>query len=98
MNDINIPPYTLITYSRTKHGDPTGVIVAKKNGNNGDFTIGYAQCRKGDKFNKNMGLKIALGRAEFANDFHSFDNMPHKLKKMLPAFVQRCEKYYQVGR
>lgn len=94
MNDFTIPPNTLISYSRNKHGDPVGVLVSKKIGDNGEFTIGYSQCRKGDKFSKNMGLRIALGRCEhFDADY--FNSMPHNLRKMFPAFVQRCEKYYK---
>lgn len=97
MNDVTIPPYTLISYSRKKNGDPVGVLVAKKIGKNGDFTIGYAQCRKGDKFSKKMGLKIALGRCE-TGSVGGLDNMPHNLRRHLTSFVQRCEKYYQEGR
>lgn len=93
--NITIPKHTLISYSRTKHGDPHGVIVAVPRGHSGDFNIGYAQCRKGDKFSKKMGLNIALGRAEFDTDFHSLDNMPHNLRKMLPVFIKRCQKYYK---
>jgi hypothetical protein len=92
---MNIPPFTLISYNRNKKGDPIGLLVAKKQDNNGSFTIGYAQCRKSDKFDKKMGLNIALGRANFDTNLHSLDNMPHNLRKMLPAFIQRCEKYYK---
>jgi hypothetical protein len=96
MNDTAVPAYTLISYSRNKKGDPIGVLVAKKRGNNGDFTIGYSQCRKGDKFSKKMGLKIALGRCD-TGSFGGLDSMPHNLRRNLSSFVQRCEKYYKVG-
>jgi hypothetical protein len=96
MNDVNIPANTLISYSRNRKGDPRGVLVAIKSGTHGDFNIGYAQCRKGDKFSKKMGLKIALGRAEFDTSFSSLNHIPHNLRKMLPSFIQRCEKYYKI--
>lgn len=97
MNDVKIPPNTLISYTRKKNGDPIGVLVARKHGNNGNFNIGYAQCRKGDKFSKKMGLKIALGRCE-SFDANYLDSMPHNLRRNLPTFIQRCHKYYQEGR
>ena len=97
MNDLNIPQNTLISYSRDKKGNPHGVLVAvKADDRRGDFNIGYSQCRKGDTFSKNMALKIALGRAEFDTSFESLQHMPHNLRKMLPSFIQRCERYYKV--
>jgi hypothetical protein len=96
VNTVTVPSSTLISYSRDKKGNPRGVLVAVKVGNRGDFNIGYAQCRKEDKFNKNMGLKIALGRASFDTSYHSLDNIPHDLRKMLPSFISRCERYYKV--
>jgi hypothetical protein len=97
MIDVNIPKYTLISYSRDKNGEPKGVLVAVPTQHKGDFSIGYAQCRKDDRFSKKMGLKIALGRAVFQPSHYSFDNMPHNLRKMLPSFIKRCEKYYQIS-
>lgn len=96
MNDVDIPQNTLISYSRDKKGNPRGVLVAVKGNRNGDFNIGYAQCRKEDKFSKNMGLKIAVGRAELGYNYNSLDNLPHNLRKMLPSFIQRCERYFKV--
>lgn len=98
MTNLNIPKYTLITYSRDKYGDPTGVLVAIPNGEEGGFCIGYAKCRSGDRFNKKMGLTIAIGRATFDSmHYHSdyLDKMPHTLRSMLPNFIKRCEKYYK---
>jgi hypothetical protein len=95
MNAVDIPQYTLITYSRDKNNTPRGVLVAVKTGDNGEFNIGYAQCRKGDRFSKKLGLKIAIGRA-YTDVFNSIDGIPHHLRKMLPRFIQRCEKYYKV--
>jgi hypothetical protein len=95
MNSVVVPSSTLISYSRDKKSNPRGVLVAVKIGDMGDFNIGYAQCRKEDKFSKNMGLKIAVGRAELGFNYNSLDNLPHNLRKMLPSFIQRCEKYYR---
>jgi hypothetical protein len=92
-----IPKYTLISYSRDKKRNPTGVLVAIKTGNNGEFNLGYAQCCKDDRFNKKMGIKIAIGRAEISNfnDWFFSHKVPFTIRKMLPAFIKRCEKYYK---
>ena len=95
MNSVVVPSSTLISYNRDKKGNPRGVLVAVKIGDRGDFNIGYAQCRKEDKFSKNMGLKIALGRATF-DTYRSLNNIPHNIRKMLPSFIKRCERYYKV--
>lgn len=105
MNDINIPQNTLISYSRDKKGNPHGVLVSVKTGDRGGFNIGYSQCRKGDTFSKSMGLKIALERANPVVTFSRLEedgrrrclkHMPHNLRKMLPSFIQRCQRYYKV--
>jgi hypothetical protein len=95
MNTIDLPAYSLVSYYRDKNNNPRGVLVAIPSGDNGDFKIGFAQCRKTDKFSKQMGLKIAIGRAEYEN-INSWNHAPHSIRKMLPAFVRRCERYYKV--
>jgi hypothetical protein len=95
MITFNIPTYSLISYYRDKKNNPHGVLVAVPSGNNGDFNIGFAQCRKTDKFSKQMGLKIAFGRAKNEH-LESWDHAPRNIRKMLPAFVKRCERYYQI--
>jgi hypothetical protein len=93
---MNIPPYTLITYLRDKNHNPKGVLVAVKKGNRGNFHIGYSMCRKDDTFDKSMGVKIALGRAETEN-YETFSRTPHAIRKILIGFVRRCERYYGKG-
>jgi hypothetical protein len=91
---MTIPPFTIVSYLRDKKRKPMGVLVAVKKGNNGNFHIGYSMCRKSDTFDKSMGLKIAIGRCESEN-YETFTKTPHNLRKMLPEFVKRCEKYYK---
>jgi len=93
---MNIPQYTLISYVRDKKNNPKGVLVAIKKGNSGNFYIGYSMCRKDDTFNKNMGVKIALGRAE-TNNLETFTKTPYAIRKNLTDFVKRCERYYGKG-
>lgn len=93
MNELDIPKYTLITYSRDKNKTPRGVLVAVKVGDNGYYNIGYAQCREGDRFSKKRGLEIAIGRA-YSSTFTEND-LPYNLRKMFPSFINRCQRYYK---
>jgi hypothetical protein len=94
MNNVDIPKYTLISYLRDKNGEPKGVLVATKM-HEGGYNVGYSFCSKYDRFCKKLGLRIALGRASFVTDI--IENMPRDLRKILPKFIQRCEKYYKVS-
>lgn len=93
MADFEIPKHSVIQYVRDKKRIPYGVIVAVKNSQG--FTVGYSQCNKKDRFNKRMALKIAISRATDTgwNACHGVD--PHAIDKMIPAFVERCKKYYK---
>jgi len=93
MTNLEIPKYTLIHYVRKNNGEPYGVLVALK-GEEG-YHVGYSMCRKGDRFEKRMGLQIAIGRANFDTESHSLDNVPRDLKKVLPSFINRCKRYYK---
>ena len=95
MNNIEIPNYTLITYYRDKKNNPRGVLVAIPYGNAGDYVIGFSQCRKTDKFSKDMALKIAIGRAKDEN-IDTWNHAPRNIRNMLPEFIKRCERYYKV--
>jgi hypothetical protein len=105
---IEIPQHSVIQYVRNKKNIPLGVLVAIKTPEG--FRIGYSLCNKKDRFNKNMALKIAIGRAGFGFELGShhvrgesyptcFDDggyAPHPVRKMIPAFYDRCMKYYKV--
>lgn len=100
MEDVVIPKHTVIQYVRDKNGNPRGVLVAVKNGNYcgpQSFKVGYSLCNKKDSFSKNMALKIALGRAVSVD--HCYPGVvcyPREVQKMLPAFFERCKRYYKV--
>jgi hypothetical protein len=103
MEDVTIPQHTIIQYVRTHKNIPRGVLVAVKCGDG--FRLGYSFCNKKDRFNKRMALKIAFGRADAI--YKSMDmspngwfgeHTPHPVKKMIPAFLDRCNKYYKVTR
>ena len=100
--EVDIPKHTIIQYVRDRKNTPHGVIVALK-AEDGSFRVGYSLCNKKDRFNKQMALKIAMGRADLSS-CHTWRLypeslafvMPHPVKKMIPAFLDRCKKYYKV--
>lgn len=95
MKDFNIPKHTVIQYVRDKNGDPRGVLVAVKLPNPIGYRIGYSLCNKKDRFSKDMALKIAIGRASDLDGTYS--SIPNPVAKMIPAFTDRCKKYYKVA-
>lgn len=99
MEKVMIPRYTVIQYVRSKKNVPHGVVVAVKTSDG--FRIGYSLCNKKDRFNKKMALKIALGRAEVSSSnvdvVGGHGAIPHPVDKVLPAFTNRCKKYYKVN-
>lgn len=106
MKDYTIPKHTVIQYVRDKKGVPYGVVVAVKVEDS--YRLGYSLCNKKDRFSKDMALKIALGRAEMSGDsdfafstcggfMGEATKVPHPVRKMIPAFTDRCKKYYRVA-
>lgn len=52
---------TLISYIRNNKGEPKGVVVAVREGD--EVFYGYSLCSPKDKWNKKQGVKIATARA-----------------------------------
>ena len=48
----------LVKYTKTPDHQKIGVIVAMSSNK-----VGWSRCQPEDKFNKQLGLKIAIGRA-----------------------------------
>ena len=110
MTDLTIPKYTVIQYVRNKKRVPYGVLVAIKS--NDEFTLGYSLCNKKDRFNKRTALKIAIERATVVNERPALkpamaramvpeearteEIVPREISKVMPAFFDRCKKYYKV--
>jgi hypothetical protein len=51
----------LIKYIRNEKGEPRGVVMAIRQGN--EVFYGYSLCNPKDRWNRKMGLKIAEARA-----------------------------------
>lgn len=89
---MKIPQHTLIHYVRDNKGIPRGVMVAVKHEDG--VCIGWSYCRKTDRFTKDMGLQIAIGRASLGLSGGSAA-VPHKIAKQLDKFLSRANKYYK---
>lgn len=83
-----IPKHSIISYIRNRKGKPVGVLVAVKNEQG--YSVGYSLCCKRDRFCKEMGLRIALGRAN-----GTAEPVPHPVRRALPEFTARCQRYYR---
>lgn len=51
----------IYTYIRDKKNQKRGIVLAAQN--KGRVSIGYSICCKEDKWDKDLGISIALGRA-----------------------------------
>lgn len=98
MEVFNVPEHTIVKYIRDKKKRPIGMILAVKS--ELGFKVGYSFCRRSiDRFCRDTGLKIALGRAEsgtirIVNGAVLPINVPRDVAKEIPAFVERCRRYY----
>jgi hypothetical protein len=66
---------------------------------NNKIHIGYSlvNTKAGDVFNREFGLVKAVENSTDAVAFGKINGkeIPHKIKKLLPSFVQRLEKYFK---
>lgn len=83
----------LHTYVLNKKKQRVGVVVATM-GNNGDAAyLGWSRCnaRAGDTFDRELGLKIALGRALEV----SVEPVPNSLAAQYAIMKERAKKYFK---
>jgi hypothetical protein len=90
---VDIPKHSLISYVRNKKGERVGVLVAKKiKSRFAEYNIGFSKCRKGEKFDKVIGLNNAFIRAD---SMYTDNIIPRSMKNDYDAFIKRCDRYYQ---
>jgi hypothetical protein len=77
-------------YTRNRRGDLNGVVLATKN-ITGQPAYGWALCRKGDKFDKQFGLNIALNRALVG----SSARVPHSIRSEFDEIQKRGVRYFK---
>ena len=94
-------PQAILTYEK---GEKKGVLVAI-----GPGIIGWSLCNTGagcywklDVFDKELGLHIALSRAEAVSKMSTiekaeyYENIPSSLQEKFAEMVDRSYKYFQV--
>jgi len=74
----------------TKSTKKKGVMVAIPI--NSAVRFGWAMCHRRDKFNRELGKKIAMGRALCENKNY---DLPASMKRDFKKFVNRAERYYK---
>jgi hypothetical protein len=74
----------LVSYLRHKNGERFGVVVAIDRGR-----LGWSLCCPKDRFNKELGLKIAIGRAQYylPMDDWQVTYFDKKVKTKIPFFA-----------
>lgn len=100
----NLPSPLLKQFIRAKDGQPIGILLAFKEGN--DYKIGWSltAVKRGDKFNKALGERIALSRAMSSNltniaCCHGVPTAVHNAMFPLMGkrnFPDRCLAYFKV--
>lgn len=73
-------------YIRDQHGHPTGVVVAT-----GFRQVGWSLKNRRDRWDKDLGLTIARGRAR--NGFNTA--VPPGLEDVYREMFRRSERYFK---
>ena len=89
------PQNVLIEFVRDRKKVPFGVLAAVKR-ENGDIHINYSMCNtKKDKFDRELGKQMAIGRAMRNDDEGQL--LPRSLFRCHDKFKQRVARYYKVS-
>lgn len=91
---INPPNNTIFQYVRNRRRQKVGVVVAVKR-DDGLVGFGYSLCAKtkGDEFNRETALNIALGRAE--NFPHFEGEVPQSVENDWSEIYDRATRYFK---
>ena len=73
-------------------GDIIGIVVSTEHNK-----VGWSLCNKKDRFNKEIGLRIALNRAEYYGTNKNFllEQVPYSIRKDVIEMYDRSEKYFK---
>ena len=83
----------LVKYVRLPDRTPIGVVCAI-----GRDIVGWSQCnfKKGDRFSKKLGIKIAVGRAKTGwTNLPAYVNGQDLIGKELSEMRERSRRYYK---
>lgn len=78
----------LIQYIKDSKQKRIGVMYAYKDDKN--IKIGWSKCNKLDRFNRERGLEIAIGRAVEGSEVAQ----PRAVRKQLQEFTDRAHRYF----
>lgn len=87
---IKIPSGVIAKYARDKHGNPIGLVVAKRVGEG--VGVGWAFKHKDDKYDRNRAWLTALGRAVSSTN----SKLPAKLEPIYQEIRERAVRYFRV--
>jgi hypothetical protein len=86
----------LISYVRNDKGQPIGVVASP-----GKYLVGVSICNPKDKFDRQLGLEIACGRAMRVENIYP-KTLPNRndlsldmLDDMVDTMYRRSRKYYK---
>jgi hypothetical protein len=90
----NPPNNTIFQYVRNRRREKVGVVVATKRSDN-TIGLGFSLCatERGDTFDKDTALNIALGRAETFPYFS--DTVPQSVKTDWAVIYDRAVRYFK---
>lgn len=78
------------------HGQRRGTLYAEAaDPGQVGFQVGWAMCNKKDVFTKKTGVGLARTRAHKYEERQPKKAIPEFIQKALPAFLERCDKYFQ---
>jgi hypothetical protein len=87
----------LVEFVKNKRGKKIGAVVAV-----GPLNVGYSLCNKKDKFDKDLAVEIARGRAEVSPvgygwgvDYANVLNVPHTVRPTVEKMLNRVKRYYK---
>jgi hypothetical protein len=82
----------LVEYVRDRKRNPIGAVIGVRN--HKDVSVGWSLTNRkaGDRFDKDMAIKIALGRAVEGTN----KALPHTVAPIFNKMVERAKRYFQV--
>ena len=90
----NPPNNTIYQYVRNRRRQKVGVVVAiKRHDNTVGFGFSLCATNRGDKFNAQTALNIALGRAE--NFPHFEGEIPQSVENDWDVIYSRAVRYFK---
>lgn len=75
------------------YGKRLGVVAAAMI-NDKYFSVGISMCKKGDKFNKIVGQRIAIGRAK-TDKIGNFNFADKKRLAQINKFINSAKRYFK---